>query len=298
MSYFRKTKQSEINLDWGRKNMNSKRDMRAYWENISRNFNLTQDDVRQFPEKINWLSLSMNKGFPFTDDFLTEFKDKIVWNAYAIRHDMPEAQFLKFRQYIKPAYFVKGKAKAPERKAMAEKYWAQISPTDHWIDYYEDTNQIITRNSSERDEFLWPSTSYQGRNNRAPISWDFTVSHMEDNKNNWSYVTQCMGLNPKVIDKYFDKLDKDQLVMNIFHSEDMGKISEYAKKLLEKCKPYITDETVKIIEKQMDERYHDYHRVPDFAFDFVDEFDRAYRKVLQKKRDTYDNYWNKRHNRW
>ncbi len=271
MSFFQKTKQSGINLDWGRKNLTTKRDMSGYWYNVSRNFNLTQDDVREFQDKIDWGVLSMNKQFPFDDAFLTEFADKINWNAYAVRHNMPEAQYLKFKKYIKAAYFIAGQGKET-KNAMAAKYWAEVSPTDKWIDYHEDYGYFSASKSrhSEREEVLFWMRG---------ISPQFKIEHISTPEE-WKQVSH--QLNPKLVLKYWDKVDKDSLVsmlsykMGYFPSE--ARFPETWKPIAEKLRPYMEERKKKKLnpKKNWDDQHEQRIR---------DQFDAAYNKIKKEKED-------------
>ena len=278
MSMFRKTKSSDINLDWGRKNINSKRDMDRYWENISRNFNLTQDNVRQFPDKINWLSLSMNKQFPFDDDFLTEFADRIEWNAYAIRHDMPEEQFIKFKRYIDPVYFILGKKDKAEKQAMAEKYWSLISPTEKLIRYNEERASSDECILTERQALLWPNSyGWISFTSKAPISWDFTANHIESEED-WEKFSNTIR-DFKLIQKYWDKLDKEALLYNMLGTTIDGEVPASAQRVIQKLKPYLSKDEVERVKKEL---HRSYYKPSKFMSQFYDEFDNTYNKIKEQ----------------
>lgn len=269
MSFFQKTKQSGINLDWGRKNLNTKRDMGGYWYNVSRNFNLTQDDVREFQDKIDWDVLSMNKVFPFDDAFLSEFANKINWNAYAVRHNMPEAQYLKFKKYIRAVYFIAGQGKET-KNAMAEKYWNEVSPTEKWVDHTEDMGGYYTykRNYSEREYLLF---------HMRGISPKFKIEHISTPEE-WKKVSD--QLNPKLVLKYWDKVDKDSL-FKLLHSK-MGyminRFPETWKVVAEKLKPYFEErKKIKIYPKRSWQD-QDEQRLRD-------DFDAAYNNIKKDKED-------------
>ena len=278
MSFFRKTKGSDINLDWGRKNIGSKRNMDGYWENISRNFNLTQDDVRQFQDQINWLALSMNKRFPFDDAFLTEFADKIEWDAYAVRHDMPEEQFLKFKRYIDPVYFIVGKKDKAEKQAMAEKYWSLISPTEKFIRYDDSRTGGYESTFTERQVLLWPNAggwlSFRGN---APINWDFTANHIESEED-WKRFSSLVR-DFKLIQKYWDKLDKGELLQNMLGTTIDGEVPASAQKVIQKLKPYLSKDEVEKVKKNLRRVYHSPSK---FTAQFYDEFDNTYNKIKEQ----------------
>lgn len=273
MSFFQKTKQSGINLDWGRKNINTKRDMSGYWYNVSRNFNLTQDNVREFADQIDWGVLSMNKQFPFDDAFLAEFADRIEWNAYAIRHAIPEAQYLKFKKYIRAAYFIAGQS-GKTKEAMAAKYWGEVSDTEKWIDYHEDYGYFSVSKSrhSEREEVLFWMRG---------ISPKFKIEHITTPEE-WKRVSD--QLNPKLILKYWDKVDKDSL-FHLLHSKmgyGINRFPETWKVVAEKLKPYFEErKKIKINPKKS---WQDQDEL-----ELRNDFDAAYNNI-KKEKEEWEKY--------
>lgn len=277
MSFFQKTKQSGINLDWGRKSIGTKRDMRGYWYNVSRNFNLTQDDVREFADQIDWGVLSMNKQFPFDDAFLAEFADKIEWNAYAVRHAIPEAQYLKFKKYIRAVYFIAGQGKETKNE-MAAKYWGEVSDTKEWIDYHEDYGYFSANKSrhSEREEVLFWMRG---------ISPQFRIEHISTPEE-WKRVSN--QLNPKLVLKYWDKIDKDSLI-NFLHRKMYagGKYSwfpETWKSIAMKLKPYFEER--KKIKIHPRKNWQDQNEQ-----ELRNDFDAAYKNIMKSKQEWQDWYY-------
>ena len=270
MSFFRKTKQSGINLDWGRKNLTTKRDMSGYWYNVSRNFNLTQNDVREFQDKIDWDVLSMNKGFPFDDAFLAEFANKINWDAYAIRHPMTEQQYLKFKKYIHAVYFIAGQGKET-KEAMAEKYFNDVSPTRNWVDHTEDLGGYCTfkRNYSEREYLLF---------NMRGISPKFVIEHISTPEE-WKKFSRNLQ-NPKLILKYWDKVDKDSL-FHLLHGKmgyGINRFPETWKPVAEKLRPYFEERKKTKLNSKKSWQNQDEQRLRN-------DFDEAYNKIKKEKED-------------
>lgn len=126
---FAPSKYKALNMDYIKRAAKSNKDFRGFWGNISANYNLTPEFVREYKDKLNWWTFSRNRKFPFTDEFLEEFKDYINWKEYCTTHKVSEQQYLKFRGYIKPAYFVypiplrQVRMKQEELEAFLDKYW-------------------------------------------------------------------------------------------------------------------------------------------------------------------------------
>lgn len=280
MSFFRKTKQSGINLDWGRKNLTTKRDMSGYWYNVSRNFNLTQDDAREFQDKIDWDVLSMNKEFPFDDAFLAEFANRINWDAYAIRHPMTEQQYLKFKKYIHAVYFIAGQPKAT-KEAMAAKYFNDVSPTRKWVDHTEDMGGYCTfkRNYSERDYLLFYMRG---------ISPKFVVEHISTPEE-WKKFSRNLQ-NPKLILKYWDKVDKESLYyllnskMSSSWIPDNARFPTTWRSVAEKLKEWFEErKKIKVNSKN--------YQYPQQEQKLRDKFDAAYKNIMQSKTDWEREFW-------
>ena len=153
---FAPSKYKELNMDYIQRAAKSNKDFRGFWRNISANYNLTPEFVREYKDKLNWWTFSRNRKFPFTDEFLEEFKDYINWHEYCSVHKVSEQQYLKFRDKIHLIDLFDNRMKTvrmtiPEIEVWADKYWEDLSD-----------ERMVYRDKSEKDWlFCCPRSRFQ-----------------------------------------------------------------------------------------------------------------------------------------
>ena len=194
MSYYfdYKPKSASINWEWGLNRSNNS----GWWDNVSKNFNLTQEDVRQNVDKINWHYLSENRKFPFDENFLVEFEDKIDWHAYVANHRISEKTYLRFKEHISLSLFLK---RTTENKVkMVRKYFDQLSGYRAEYQYVRGEYQY-----SERDEIFYDIS----------LPEKFLEENAKDDRE-WEIIAQNQKLSKAFLEKHWDKFKFIDLMKN------------------------------------------------------------------------------------
>jgi hypothetical protein len=73
------------------------------WTQIAANYNLTEEFIREFADKVDWACICMYQKL--SEDFIREFQDKVHWDRICSNQKFSESFIREFEKEVKPYFY-------------------------------------------------------------------------------------------------------------------------------------------------------------------------------------------------
>ena len=198
-----KTEQEQLEYINTTCNTNYKSMDEVIWWEMSMDYKLSEDFIREFSDKLDWRIISISQKL--SEDFIREFADKVDWKQISTTQKLSEDFIREFADKVN-WHFISLHQK------LSEPFIREFSDKISWL-YISMIQQLSEDFIREfADEVDWLSISKNQK-----LSENFIIEFK--NKFCWHYISNCQKLSESFINEFKDWLYTDLIEDNWIYKD-------------------------------------------------------------------------------